>query len=296
MEVTFTYHQHSPKRVVSEQDIAAEERQLGFRLPEELRHFLLEHDGPTPNPAWFSVDGPAGLEWHGPIVCFFRTEQPKGRGLEGGSTFWATAWGFREYQRLPGHFLPLAQIGTITRENFLLISVGANDHGTVYLWRLTKRRFRADQLKRAAGSFAELLAHLTQPPDPIRAENDRILQANHEGRFRRPPPDFYAGPEARRWLRRNRNPAPLAANHFPGAADARRFVDELYAAGATQVIIPEDHIQEHDDDGPYGDALAVFLPAAREARAAVCQRCQRELDEPVDFDVDDTNPIFLWWD
>jgi hypothetical protein len=296
MGVTYIYDRFMPKRLVSEEDIAAEERELGFRLPAAVRAFVLIHDGPTPCPAWFSVDGPAGLEWHGPILCFFRTQGPRGRGQEGGATFWATAWGFREYQKMPVHYLPLAQIGSITKENYLLVSVAPADYGTVYLWRASNKRFRPDQLRRAAGSFDELLARLAEPPEEVRAENDRILRANREGRFHRPGPDFHDGPEARSWLRRNRNPAPLGANHFIGAVAARRFVDELYAAGATRVLVPEDHILDEDDDGPYADALVVFLPAVPEARATVCLRCQQEMDEPEVLDVNDLNPVFLWWD
>jgi hypothetical protein len=296
MVVTYTYEEYLPKRAVSEEDIAAEERELGVPLPAALRAFVLAHDGPTPRPAWFSVPGSNGLDWHGPILYFFSTGDPREPGHHRAATFWATAWGFREYQKMPRHYIPLAQIQTITKENFLLVSVAAADLGVVYLWRMSNKRFRADQLRRAADSLEDLLARLAEPPAEIRAENDRILQANREGRFHRPAPDFYSGPEARRWLRRNGNPAPLGANHFPGATAARSFVEELYAAGATRVMVPEDHIQKDDDGGPYADALVVFLPAAADARETVCQRCQRELDDPEPFDVNDLNPIFLWWD
>jgi hypothetical protein len=296
MVVTFTYLEQLPKRAVSDEDIAEEERALGVPLPGEVRAFALAHDAATPSPPWFSVSTPQGLEWHGPIIYFLSTDGPRKRGQGRSPNFWATAWGFRRYQKMPTHYIPVAQLATITKENYLLVSGAGADLGTIYLWRTFNKRFRADQLRRAAGSFNELLAQLAEPPPEISAENDRILQLNHEGRFRRPPREFYAGPEARRWLRRNRNPAPLGANHFRGAAAARRFVDELYAAGAVRVLVPEDHIQDEDDDGPYADALVVFLPAAADARAAVCQRCERELDEREFFDVNDLNPIFLWWD
>ncbi|MBI3411632.1 MAG: SMI1/KNR4 family protein [Planctomycetes bacterium] len=296
MEVTFKYLEYLPKRSVSEDDIAAEEQALEIRLPAEVRAFILAHDSATPCPAWFSVPTPAGLEWHGPILYFLSTEGPHERGQVRAVNFWATAWRFRQYQKMPPHYLPMAQIGSITKENYLLVSVAAADSGTVYLWREYNKRFRTEQLKRAAGSFVELLAGLAAPPREIVEEDERITRANHEGRFRRPPPDFYAGPEARRWLGRNRNPAPLGANHFRSAEKARIFVKELYAAGATRVLVPEDHIQDDDDDGPYADALVVFLPSVADARAAVCRRCQDELDEPEVLDVTDPNPVFLWWD
>lgn len=295
MAVTYTYLEFLPKRPVSEADVEAEERELGFRMPAAVRAFALAHDGATPQPAWFSVPWPEGVEWHGPILYFLSTEGPPVRGTGRGTTFWATACGFRADQKLPRHYLPVAQIATVTKENYLLVSVAAEDYGIVYLWRASAKRFRPDQLRRAAGSFDELLARLAEPPAEVRAENDRVLRLNHEGRFR-PPADFYGGPEARRWLLRNRHPAPLAANHFPDAAAARLFVDELYAAGATRVLVPEDHIRDGDDGGPYADALVVFLPAAFEVRAAVCHRCERELDEPESFDVNDPNPVYLWWD
>jgi hypothetical protein len=107
--------------------------------------------------------------------------------------------------------------------------------------------------------------------------------------------DDYDGPEARHWLRRNRNVAALAANHFPSTAAARQFVEELYRLGAPRVFIAEDCIQDHDDQGPYADALVVVLPADAMAREAVCRRCERELDEPETIDANDPNPIFLWW-
>jgi hypothetical protein len=295
MPVTYTYLEHLPKRPVSEADVAADERELGFPLPADVRAFALAHDGATPSPAWFSVPGPQGAEWHGPILYFLSTDGPRVRGMGRGTTFWATAWQFREDHKVPRHYLPLAQIATVTKENYLLVSVAAADYGTVYLWRAANKRFRPDQLRRAAGSLGELLGRLAEPPAEVRAENDRVLQLNHEGRFR-PAADSYSGLEARRWLLRNRHEAPLAVNHFGSAAVARRFVDELYAAGATRVLVPEDHIRDRDDGGPYADALVVFLPAATDARASVCRRCQRELDQPEPFDANDPNPLFLWWD
>lgn len=97
-------------------------------------------------------------------------------------------------------------------------------------------------------------------------------------------------------LRRNRHETPLAANHFPDRAVRLRFVEELYSLGATKVIVPESNIQAADDDGPYADALVVFLPIDPQKRADVCRRCEQELDEPQRIEPTDPNPIFLWWD
>jgi hypothetical protein len=84
-------------------------------------------------------------------------------------------------------------------------------------------------------------------------------------------------------------------NHFLSTGAAREFVDELYAIGAVKVLIPENTIQK-DDGGPYADSLVVELPAAEDLRAAVCLRCEQELDLPERFDRDDLNPLYLWWD
>jgi hypothetical protein len=51
-----------------------------------------------------------------------------------------------------------------------------------------------------------------------------------------------------------------------------------------------------DDGGPYADSLVVELPAAEAARAALCERCEHELDLPERLERDDPNPLYLWWD
>jgi hypothetical protein len=188
----------------------------------------------------------------------------------------------------------------MTQPSTLLISTAPATYGNVFAWHVSVKRFKPDQLVRVAGSFPEFLGLLAEPPEEVAANYRRMLEewrsARQAGTERRPPESDYDGPEARRWLRRNRNPTPLAANHFASAASARRFVDELYAAGATKVIVPGSSIQDADDDGPYADALVVYMPAEPDVRATLCQRCERELDEPGRIDASDPNPVFLWWD
>ena len=66
--------------------------------------------------------------------------------------------------------------------------------------------------------------------------------------------------EARAWLQAGRSPSALATNRFGTTADASRFVEQLYAAGASCVIV--DHITTlpHDEGEPYADELIVVLP------------------------------------
>jgi hypothetical protein len=39
-----------------------------------------------------------------------------------------------------------------------------------------------------------------------------------------------------------------------------------------------------------------FKQRDRVARAAVCLRCEKELDVPELVDPNDPNPVYLWWD
>ena len=66
--------------------------------------------------------------------------------------------------------------------------------------------------------------------------------------------------EAREWLRARRNPSALATNRFGATAEALKFVEQLYAEGASCVIV--DHIEMvKDDQGePYADELIVVFP------------------------------------
>jgi hypothetical protein len=298
MAVTFNYQTDLGlhQRRVAPADVAAAEQYLGLSLPPEFRDFLVTHDGPTPSPGWFPAAGPTGPAWCGPIHSFLSTYQPLGRGGIGRSPclehFTQTC---REWEKLPAGYVAIAQM--MTHPSTLLISTAGADRGAVYAWRVGTKRFRPDQLVRAAGSFPEFLGLLAEPPADVAARFGQAVRDHAAGvPERRPAEDQYDGPEARKWLRRNGNPAALAANHFDSTDAARRFVEELYAAGARRVLIAGDSIQDEDDGGPYADAIVVLLPTDAAARAAVCRRCERELDEPETIDADDPNPIFLWWD
>lgn len=108
-------------------------------------------------------------------------------------------------------------------------------------------------------------------------------------------------PEAREWLAANGQEAPLAANRFD-AADARAFVEELYAAGAVRVVIASECINDDDYElslgGPYADGLRVQLPADADQRHALFAIASREAEgegfDPIHDAGQDT--IFLWWD
>jgi hypothetical protein len=273
---------------------------LGVALPPDFRAFLLANDGPVPEPAWFPVPDAGGTRWLGPmhgfksVMCCARDRGGRTRGNDIESYTYSS----REGEKLPRHFVVIGSM--MTQPSTLLISTAPATYGNLFAWSVSIKRFKQDQLVRVAGSFTEFLGLLSEPPAEVVANYRRSLEerlsAQRAGTEQRRPESDYDGPEARRWLRRNRNPTPLAANHFATGELAQRFVDELYAAGATKVLVPGSSIQDEDDDGPYADSLVVCLPAASELRAAVCRRCERELDEPGRIDASDANPVFLWWD
>jgi hypothetical protein len=293
MAVTFTYWVDEgvnfKQRAVSEADVLAAEKQLGVRFPPEFRAFLIARDAPTPKPAWFpTVDS----QWCGPIASFISTWQPTGRGGIGRSPcIEHLTEAHRDMDKLHNEYVVIAQM--LTHPNTVLLSTGPDDFGAVYAWRPLDKKFRPEHLLSVAKNFDAFLLLLADPPRDVlrRFEQLRTGQVSSQ----RPPADNYAGPEARRWLRRNRNVAALAVNHFGGSNKAQEFVEELYRLGATKVLIPETSIQK-DDGGPYADALVVELPEDAAARAAVCLRCEQELDVQEPLDPNDLNPVYLWWD
>jgi len=274
---------------VSDADVRAAEQYLGVSLPPEFRAFLITRDGPTPQPAWFPT---ASSRWCGPILYFISTWQPTGRGGIGRSIcIEHLTEAHRNMDKLHKQHVVIAQMAT--HPGTLLLSTGARDFGAVYAWRPLDKRFQKDHLLPVAKSFNAFLALLADPPPDVLAKFEQ--QKPGGVRSLRPPAENYAGPEARHWLRRNRNAAALAVNHFGGTGSAQEFVEELYRLGATNVLIPENSIQK-DDGGPYADVLVVELPSDTAVRAALCQRCEQELDEREPLDPDDPNPLFLWWD
>jgi hypothetical protein len=297
MGLQFRYLPEFPRRPLDEADLACCEQQIGHALPPRLRAFLHDHDGPAPDPGWICLERRGERTWLGPIHSFLSVMGPPDHRSRGNSIEAAT-YAAREGHKLPRRLIPFGSL--LTQPSTLLISVGWFDYGAVYAWRVGMKRFRRNQLIRVAHSHEAFLELLVEPPPEI-AEAHRLwlaqkAAARQAGAELRPPADEYAGPEARRWLRTNRNAAPLAANHFRSSAAALGFVDELYRLGASRVIVPESCLQDEDDDGPYADALVAFLPTDPQQRADVCRRCEQELDEPQRIDPADPNPIFLWWD
>lgn len=104
--------------------------------------------------------------------------------------------------------------------------------------------------------------------------------------------------EARVWLRGNRNPSALATNRFCTTEQALAFVEMLYAAGATEVLV--DHPGVDADREPYADTLLVRFPPQGNVRWALERLCEEEGPgdvPPGDFTMDvGQHELRLWWD
>lgn len=121
-------------------------------------------------------------------------------------------------------------------------------------------------------------------------------------------PDMFSedsGPEARQWLRTNRNPSALASNRFGRTQNAIQFVEELYAAGAVRVLVPQDYIHDEsetgDESGPYADALVVQLDLDKDASELMRinneETIREGFQEPWENDpLITTEWLFFWWD
>jgi len=106
--------------------------------------------------------------------------------------------------------------------------------------------------------------------------------------------------EARAWLQARRHPSALAANRFGTTAGALRFVEQLYAEGASCVIVDHIGMLPQDDGEPYADELIVVYPADAR-RSAIFDLIEREA-QPDTVDDEETlvdrgrGSIRLWWD
>ena len=118
--------------------------------------------------------------------------------------------------------------------------------------------------------------------------------------------DLLPGPhetvaEAAAWLRANWSEHAFATNRFGTTAKAIEFVDQLYAAGATQVCVDNEMMLPNHGFAPYADTLLVRLPEDPAKRSSLFDLMEH-VGQP-DEDGDDEplidsgqKEVRLWWD
>ncbi len=80
--------------------------------------------------------------------------------------------------------------------------------------------------------------------------------------------------EARKWFQRDeRDKTRRSIGRFKQEADAARFVEALYRAGATAVIVPDIYADKHGNQ--FADGLLVNLPKSPACRQAIRKACRR---------------------
>jgi hypothetical protein len=94
-------------------------------------------------------------------------------------------------------------------------------------------------------------------------------------------------PEAADWLRANWSRSALASNRFGNTERALKFVEDLYAAGATTVAIDEVMMPSNHNWTPYADTLIV-QPPDDPARRRELFAFMREVGQP---DEDGPDPV-----
>ena len=110
-------------------------------------------------------------------------------------------------------------------------------------------------------------------------------------------------PEAEGWLQANWSESAFASNRFATTAAALRFVQQLYAAGATEIGIEQVIVPSHDWT-PYADALIVRLPEdpSKRRKLFTLMRDVGQPDEdggePIEEFLSDRgqSSVRLWWD
>jgi predicted DNA-binding protein YlxM (UPF0122 family) len=117
--------------------------------------------------------------------------------------------------------------------------------------------------------------------------------------------EYYSGPEAREWLKNNKNEYALAGNRFGKTEEALKFVDLLYKNGASLVVISKVGIYDEVDriekeGGTYADSLVVTLPADVKKRNELIEIFKKEAsDQGFVFNPNEdikNDKVFLWWD
>lgn len=104
-------------------DIHKIETQIGKKLPEPYKDFLLKHNGGRPNPDCFPIEG-EDVDQFGGVQFFFGLNLPI-KALD-------ILWNYRTFhKRVPNNILPIACDGS---GNIICMSLRKSDYENIYFW------------------------------------------------------------------------------------------------------------------------------------------------------------------
>jgi hypothetical protein len=164
-----------------------------------------------------------------------------------------------------------------------MLSCADEEQARLYLRHYADHRFRESWITDDSAYEMPL------QEDPAH-DRDRLL----------PRPAYEEGPEALAWLRANPSLSAFASNRFASTQSAAAFVEQMYSAGATKIIIGDIHLPPGDDWLPYADTLMVTPPEQGSTRRAVMDvieevgRPDENTGEPSEAAGRDI--VRLWWD
>jgi hypothetical protein len=111
----------APPTQPTQEDLRLLEEELGARLPDDYRAFLIKFNGGRPEPNWFPMQGELGV---GGVDLFLGIRRPG----EWDDLLTAKR---RLLERMPPHMLPIAHAEC---GNLICLSLGGSDSGSVYYW------------------------------------------------------------------------------------------------------------------------------------------------------------------
>lgn len=117
---------------ISDTDLAAVERRLGVKLPDDYRAFLLRHNGGVPRPDRFRLPreaAEAGLEWCR-VTWFYSVGGGPGLGRQ--AVDLESLFQTMHESGLPDRLVPIADVDDSLEGGALSISVRGTDRGRVY--------------------------------------------------------------------------------------------------------------------------------------------------------------------
>ncbi|MBU0975251.1 MAG: hypothetical protein ABIE03_05355 [Patescibacteria group bacterium] len=113
--------------------------------------------------------------------------------------------------------------------------------------------------------------------------------------------DNNTNPEAREWLKSNKNPSAFASNRFGSTGEALAFIEKLYELGAEKVLIDNIFDEEsriEKEGGPYADSILIKMPNDPVKRSSLYKVYNSEaVNEGFEeIEGEGSNSLTLWWD